>query len=235
MSKYVQGIELTVDDSVASVEGGGFVGRLERESLCISEFYSSLVYGHILTTDEADRICIRLYSQSAASESILANRHGRYIYQPFDVQKYLATNDDMEKKKMILRAIHSGSLEAALAHNWSVRPLERANRLIMDNNWRYSGISGRSWQNENKNFKVKIRYRYELRSISFDAMLFRVSRSSVLAERRLGTGIPTVGALKNYIRKPQWVGSVFSLQVLDGWIESTWSVDFSDLIDNECE
>lgn len=223
--------EIQVSADVDSVEGigGGFYASFNRNVLCISIPYNHFIY-RAVRTDEVDKLFAELTTNEKLVESSTNDFRPMKIWHFFDFQEYIKSTS-VNKKEMLLAAVHSIALNAAANYAWDTTPFDEAASQIRESNYCVKVLSKRQWIHPNRKFSMRVECEFDLDIFRLTAIFYRVRPRKELKRFPLGEALPTANSLRSYLSDAQWITpDTFSLDAKYSFRNENWkcTVDTAD-------
>jgi hypothetical protein len=199
---YLSYIFVSADDRIVERYPDGFVRRFGRESTCVTDHYSSLLY-RLVRTEDSRRSLAFTFTDETSELPEFAPGCAHYFW-PFDFAAYVQT-DKLGKKALIAASMQAACLWVAGKENWWAAPLERAYQTLIERNYVFEGISKKSWLSPNKKYRAKVYFNFDLDRIDLYAVLYRNRSKTELGRIFLGKEIPVWCCLPDCLRLGRWV------------------------------
>ncbi len=225
---FLRDLAIYAVPEVADRFAGGFVRCFHRDTCAVTDLYLLGLHRRVTTDDTAKLLLwvVDVRSQSGQLPGLVQLSNVLEVYWPFDFDVYQAAND-VQKRHQIIALLHKAATWAAMQKQWDVRVFEEAHEyalgreLVLDGFWTKT-----TWPSPDREVRVKVHYRVDLRSVQLSAALFdRADRE--LERRPLCRGVPENDCLRALIGKGRWISrSSFELRSARMYWPEVWTVKF---------
>jgi hypothetical protein len=223
---YLRALDIWADESIVDRFAGGFCHRFHRETCCIADLVSKLLWKQVITEDTPKLVFVFTDRRACPDARTLT---GDTCKWPFDFAKYV-DSDTLGKKRQIIDTLYEALLWIAAQRRWPCEPFDEAYRSACKRNLVYDGFGKKSWVSPDGRYRVRVFFRYELEGVELYAVLYRNRSVTELCRRQLGRGVPDIGCLWNYLDEGKWRSeTVFQLRS-KGIRGEVWTADFSSAV-----
>lgn len=219
---FLREIIVAADKRIVERFKGGFVQTFGMEATCIHELYRYLIRRRVRTSSDWKVILIFSDVVSAPPAEALPMR----CYWPFNFARYQRA-DRQVKKRMILDSMQDALLWLADKRGWDRIPLEEAYNEALARDLTLESYLKESWITQDKKYRVRVYFRFDLEAVHLEAVLFRNRSSDELARKELGTGRPYSGCMTDYAADGKWVTATSFQLRSSSFVREVWTVDFS--------
>ncbi len=225
---FLRDLAIYADPEVADRLGGGFAGCFHRDTCAITDLYLFGLYRKVTTDDTAKLLLwvVDVRSPSGQLPRLVQLSNVLELYWPFDFDVYQAAND-VQKRHQIIALLHNAATWAAMQKQWDARVFEEAHEYALGKELILNGFwTKTTWPSPDREFRVKVHYRVDLRSVELSAALFdRADRE--LERSSLYGGVPENDCLRALIGKGRWKSkSTFELRSARTYRSEVWTVTF---------
>jgi hypothetical protein len=228
---YLRDIGVYADEQIVDRFPSGFVGWFHRETCCITEWYVSLLYRKVLTSNTAF-VKLLFTDQSDFNPSVRQLLNVADAKWIFDFAAY-AELDEKGKMRAILDSLHAALLWIGREREWDTEALRDANDEMLEKDLRFESLSKKTWFSPNRKHKAKVGFAYGLRAIHFFVVVYD-KKGNELGRKPLKDVAPEMGVIHWVLKqKPVWnTRNMFRIKT-DGYcfhLPKTMEADLSDLV-----
>ena len=210
-----------------------FPVAVSPETCCVSELYLALLSRKIITEDTA-KVNLVLNEYKGFARRVRQLLDVADAAWGFRFSAYCELNDDGNRKRMVLDALHSALHWMAEERKWDVGVFNRCRSQILDHNFEYAGWSKKSWLCPSRKFRARIGFDFGLRSVDFVVGIFD-RRAREIGRKPLGSALPEMGILALVLKSnSKWIsGTTFRVTLRMPWdpnLPKSWSVNLAHLV-----
>ncbi|MBN1591547.1 MAG: hypothetical protein JW888_18680 [Pirellulales bacterium] len=220
---YLRDINLSADDAIVERFKGGFVAQFFREASCISILYMELISRQIVTEKTPSVVAFKFTDELLEPPEKWAIGGCSW---PFDFAKYVQSTPSV-KKRMIVDALQAALLWMASKMDWPLKPFETAYEEAIRRDLVLERMAKKSWVSPNKQYRVRVFFRYDLEGVELAAVLSKNRSSNELARLPLGVALPYHGCLADYLSDGRWTSNTEFILQSGSFIRERWVADFS--------
>jgi hypothetical protein len=205
---YLREIAIHADPAIVDRFPGGFVSAFHRDACCVAESLTHRLSRKLKSED----ISKLQFNFTDVVDSPPQRLTALNILWPFGFATYQSTSGLEEKKLQIGASMQDAMHWVASIVGWERSIIQSAFAESIARRFVLEVFSKRLWISPSRRFKARVFARLDIKSIEFYAVLFKANQKQEQSRCLMGTTLPEIGAVDNFVRGARWLSdTTFSL------------------------